>query len=77
MNHLFTKKDIWALVWPLMVEQLLAITLGIADIIMVATLGESAVSGVSLVDSIFIFIYQLFSWLVTCVAVVCVQYIGK
>ena len=77
MNHLFTKKDIWALVWPLMVEQLLAITLGIADIIMVATLGESAVSGVSLVDSIFIFINQLFAALATGGAVVCSQYIGK
>ncbi len=77
MNHLSTKKDIWALVWPLMVEQLLAITLGIADIIMVATLGESAVSGVSLVDSIFIFINQLFAALATGGAVVCSQYIGK
>ena len=77
MNHLFTKKDIWALVWPLMIEQLLAITLGIADIIMVATLGESAVSGVSLVDSIFIFINQLFAALATGGAVVCSQYIGK
>ncbi|MCR4712997.1 MAG: MATE family efflux transporter [Treponemataceae bacterium] len=77
MNHLFTKKDIWSLVWPLMIEQLLAITLGIADIIMVATLGESAVSGVSLVDSIFIFINQLFAALATGGSVVCSQYIGK
>lgn len=60
-----------------MVEQLLAITLGIADIIMVATLGEQAVSGVSLVDSIFIFINQIFAALATGGTVVCSQFIGK
>ncbi len=60
-----------------MVEQFLAITLGMADIMMVSTLGESAVSGVSLVDTLFIFINQLFAALATGGAVVCSQFIGR
>lgn len=75
--HLFSRKQLWLLIWPLMVEQLLSITLGMADIIMVASLGESAVSGVSLVDTVFILINSLFAALATGGAVVCSQYIGQ
>jgi putative MATE family efflux protein len=76
-GRFFTRKRLWQLIWPLMIEQLLSITLGIADIIMISSRGESAVSGISLVDTIFILINSLFAALATGGAVVCSQYIGS
>lgn len=76
-GHIFSKVDLWRLVWPLLVEQLLQITVGMADVVMVSTLGESAVSGVSLVDQINVLLQQLFAALATGGAVVCSQFIGS
>lgn len=77
VERLFTNASLDRLIWPLVVEQLLSITLGMADVIMVATLGEAAVSGVSLVDNINILINNIFAALATGGAVVCAQYIGR
>ncbi|MCR5763852.1 MAG: MATE family efflux transporter [Treponema sp.] len=74
---LFSSRTLWQLIWPLLVEQLLQITLGMADIIMVSSLGEASVSGVSLVDQLNILIVQIFAALATGGAVVCSQYIGR
>ena len=49
---IFSKEELRRLIVPLMIEQILAVTIGMADTMMVANVGEAAVSGVSLVDSI-------------------------
>ena len=58
-------------------EQILTVLVGMADVVMVAEVGEAAMSGVALVDSISILIIQLLAALATGGAVICSQYIGK
>lgn len=72
----FTNKELKQLIFPLVLEQLLSITVGLADSIMVARVGEAAVSAVSLVDSISNLMIQVFAALATGGAVVAGQYIG-
>lgn len=74
---LFTKEDLRKLIIPLMIEQTLAISIGLFDTLMVSSCGEAAVSGVSLVDSISVLLIQILSALATGGAVVCSQYLGK
>ncbi|MDO5417183.1 MAG: MATE family efflux transporter [Lachnospiraceae bacterium] len=74
---MFTKDDLKKLLAPLIVEQVLAVLVGMIDVVMVGAVGETAVSGVSLVDSISILIIQVLSALATGGAVVSAQYIGK
>lgn len=73
----FSNKQLYRLLLPLIVEQFLAITVGIADSMMVASVGEAAVSAVSLVDSVNNLVFFTFSALATGGAVVCGQYIGS
>lgn len=58
-------------------EQILAVLVGMADIMMVSSVSEAAVSGVSLVDSISILIINIFAALATGGAVVAAQYLGR
>lgn len=74
---LFDNKALAALILPLVVEQLLAVLVGMADSIMVASVGEAAVSGVSLVDNIMILFINLFAALATGGAVIAGQYLGQ
>lgn len=64
-GYLFDNRALAALIIPLIIEQLLAILVGMADSIMIANVGEAAVSGVSLVDQIMILVIQIFSALAT------------
>ena len=74
---LFSKEDLRKLIIPLMIEQLLAVTVGLADSLMVSKVGESAISAVSLVDAVNILILNIFAALATGGAVVAGQYLGS
>ena len=73
---LFSDKALTALILPLFLEQLLSVFVGLSDSIMVAQVGEAAVSAVSLVDSIAILLINIFNALATGGAVVSGQYLG-
>ena len=60
-HYLFDNKALRALILPLVVEQLLAVLVGMADSIMIANVGEAAVSGVSLVDNIMVLFINVFA----------------
>ncbi len=74
---LFSTRALCALILPLMVEQLLAVTVGMADTMMVSQVGEAAVSGISLVDAVNVLLIQVFAALATGGAVVVSQYLGR
>lgn len=74
---LFSNKDLKNMIVPLFFEQLLVMMVGIADTFVVSFVGESAVSGVSLVNMFnTVFIY-LFTALASGGAVIISQYIGN
>ncbi len=73
----FSNQALLRLLVPLVIEQLLAVTIGMADTVMVTSVGEAAVSGISLVDSINILSIQVFSALAAGGAIVTAQYLGR
>lgn len=74
---LFSNKDLKNMIVPLFFEQLLVMMVGIVDTFVVSFVGESAVSGVSLVNMFnTVFIY-LFTALASGGAVIISQYIGN
>ena len=75
-NRLVSKKDLRKLIIPLILEQTLAITVGMADTMMISSAGEAAVSGVSLVDMFNNLIISVLAALATGGAVVTSQCIG-
>ena len=74
---LFSNIDLRKLILPLVFEQTLAITVGMADTMMISSVGESAVSGVSLVDMLNVLIFGVLSALATGGAVVASFQLGR
>ena len=73
----FSRQDLRRLIIPLVVEQLLAITVGLFDSVMVSHVGEAAISAVSLVDTVNVLLVNAFSALATGGAVIAGQYLGR
>ena len=73
---LFSQDALRKLLWPLIIEQFLAIAMGMADTVMAASCGEAVVSGISLVDSICVLLIGLFTAMASGGAVVAAQYMG-
>lgn len=74
---MFTPRFIRSLVIPLLIETALNVTIGLLDAVMVSSIGEHAVSGVSLIDQISNLIVFLFTAFATGGAVIASQYLGS
>ena len=74
---MFSKKSLRRIIIPLIIEQALMLSVGMFDTLMVSYAGESAVSGVSLVDSINTLLIFLLTALATGGAIVAGQYLGS
>jgi putative MATE family efflux protein len=70
-------KALVRLIGPLIIEQVLTVTMGAADTIMVSSIGEFAISGVNIIDNINNLLIIAFTALSTGGAVVVSQYIGR
>lgn len=75
-QRLFSNQKLIRLIVPLVIEQGLTILVGMCDGVMVSSVGEAAISGVSLVDMINAVVLTLFAALATGGAVVTSQYLG-
>lgn len=74
---MFSNKDLKKLIIPLVIEQILAMLVGIADTVMVSYAGEAAISGVALVDMINYLFITIFAAIATGGAVIVSQYLGS
>ena len=74
---LFSRRDIVKIALPMMIQQVLAVTIGMVDTMMVSEAGEAAVSGVSLVNTLDTMLVYAFISLVTGGSVVVAQFLGE
>lgn len=74
---LFSNASLRKLLVPLVVEQVLVMTVGMVDTVMVASAGEAAVSGVALVDMVNYLIITVMAALTTGGSVIISQYMGS
>ena len=76
-GYMFSNADLRRLIFPLIVEQILAVSVGMVDTMMVSSVGEAATSGVSLVDMVNTLFINIFAAVATGGAVVSSQYLGQ
>ena len=74
---MFSNKQLTKLIWPLVIEQILTMIVGMADTMMVSYAGEAAISGVGLVDMINNLIITVLAAIATGGAVIVCQYLGS
>jgi len=74
---MFSDRDLKCLLFPLVIEQVLAMLVGMVDTVMVASVGEAAVSGVALVDMVNYLVITVMAALTTGGSVVLSQYLGS
>lgn len=75
-GYLFSRKALVKLMIPLLIEQFLTLAVGLADSIMVASVGEAAVSAVSLIDTVMVLLINVFAALAAGGAIVAGQALG-
>ena len=75
-HYLYSNNDLKKLIFPLVLEQTLAITVGMADAMMISSAGDAAISGVSLVDMLNMLIFSILSAVATGGAVIVGQNLG-
>ena len=73
----WNNRALLGLLWPLIIEQILAVTMGTADTIMVGVEGEYALSAVNIVDNINNLLIIAITAMCTGGVVVVSQYIGR
>ena len=76
-NILFDNRTLFWLILPIIIEQFLNSLMGLADTMMVSTVGSEAIAAVSLVDSINNLVIQIFSAMAAGAVIICSQYIGR
>lgn len=74
---MFTRRQIIALLIPLMLEQLFSGLMGIADTMMVTSVSDSAISAVSNVNAINTLVFYMLVALATGGVIVCAQHLGR
>ncbi len=74
---MFSDRDLKCLLLPLVIEQVLAMLVGMVDTVMVASVGEAAVSGVALVDMVNYLVITVMAALTTGGSVILSQYLGS
>lgn len=74
---MFSNKALKKLIWPLIIEQVLIMAVGVADTMMISYAGEAAISGVGLVDMVNNLIITVLAAVAAGGAIVVSQYIGS
>lgn len=73
---LFNSRQLFKLLWPIQIENLLTVFVGMVDVLMIACVGEKAMAGVSLVDTFNLIIVQILLAMTNGGTVVIAQYVG-